>query len=39
MDGTDRTKYSASASLLGYIYQCRLALLETLKRLKSEVVG
>lgn len=36
MGATDRTQYSASASLLGYIYQCRLALLETLKRLKSD---
>ncbi len=36
MEATDRTQYSASASLLGYIYQCRLALLETLKRLKSD---
>ena len=24
----DRSQYSATASLLGYIYQCRLALLE-----------
>ena len=31
MEATDRTQYSASASLLGYIYQCRLSLLETLK--------
>lgn len=30
------SKYSAAASLLGYIYQCRLALLESLKRLKSD---
>lgn len=29
------SKYSASAPLLGYLYQCRLALLETLKRLKD----
>jgi hypothetical protein len=36
MEATDRTQYSASASLLGYIYQCRLALLETLKRLKND---
>ncbi len=36
MEATDRTQYSASASLLGYIYQCRLALLEALKRLKSD---
>ncbi len=36
MAGTDRTQYSASASLVGYIYQCRLALLETLKRLKND---
>lgn len=36
MEATDRTRYSASASLLGYIYQCRLALLEALKRLKSD---
>ena len=32
----DRSQYSAAASLLGYIYQCRLALLESLKRLKSD---
>lgn len=32
----DRTPYSAAASLCGYLYQCRLALLETLKRLKSD---
>ncbi len=31
----ETSKYSAAASLLGYIYQCRLALLESLKRLKS----
>lgn len=30
-----KTKYSASDSLVGYLYQCRLALLETLKRLKT----
>lgn len=30
------SKYFASASLLGYIYQCRLALWEMLKRLKSD---
>ena len=36
MKATDRTQYSASASLVGYIYQCRLALLETLKRLKND---
>jgi hypothetical protein len=29
------SKYSATASLVGYLYQCRLALLETLKRLKT----
>jgi hypothetical protein len=29
----DISKYSASSSLIGYIYQCRLALLEALKRL------
>jgi len=34
-DMQDRSQYSAAASLLGYIYQCRLALLESLKRLKS----
>ena len=28
------SKFSARPSLLGYIYQCRIALLETLKRLK-----
>lgn len=32
----DRSQYSAAASLLGYIYQCRIALLESLKRLKSD---
>jgi hypothetical protein len=32
----EASKYSASASLLGYLYQCRLALIETLKRLKSD---
>ncbi len=32
----DRSQYSAAASLLGYIYQCRLALLESIKRLKSD---
>ena len=32
----DRSQYSAAASLLGYIYQCRLALLESLKRLKPD---
>lgn len=32
----DRSQYSAAASLLGYIYQSRLALLESLKRLKSD---
>lgn len=31
----DRSKYSAAAPLIGYLYQCRLALLETLKRLKN----
>ncbi len=36
MESTDRTRYSASAPLLGYIYQCRLALLESLKRLRSD---
>lgn len=35
MKATDKTQYSASAPLLGYFYQCRLALLETLKRLKN----
>lgn len=30
-----KSKYSASAPLTGYLYQCRLALLETLKRLKT----
>jgi hypothetical protein len=29
------SKYSAAAPLTGYFYQCRLALLETLKRLKN----
>jgi hypothetical protein len=32
---TTHSKYSATASLVGYLYQCRLALLETLKRLKT----
>ncbi|KAF5419077.1 MAG: hypothetical protein C5S44_11945 [Candidatus Methanocomedens sp.] len=31
----DRSKFSAAASLTGYLYQCRIALLETLKRLKN----
>ncbi|MGE4442399.1 MAG: ABC-three component system protein [Desulfomicrobium sp.] len=31
-----RSQYSAAGSLLGYIYQCRLALFESLKRLKSD---
>jgi len=31
----ETTKYSASASMTGYLYQCRLALLESLKRLKT----
>jgi len=31
----DRSKYSAAAPLTGYLYQCRLALLESLKRLKN----
>jgi hypothetical protein len=31
----NRSKYSAASSLHGYLYQCRLALLETLKRLKT----
>ena len=31
----NRSKYSAASSLQGYLYQCRLALLETLKRLKT----
>lgn len=30
------SKYSAAAPMLGYFYQCRLALLEFLKRLKSD---
>ncbi len=30
-----KTKYSASDSLVGYLYQCRLALLETFRRLKT----
>ncbi|UJS18771.1 MAG: hypothetical protein L3J17_06875 [Candidatus Jettenia sp.] len=32
----NNSKYSAAESLIGYIYQCRLALLESLKRLKSD---
>ena len=36
MESTDRTRYSAPEPLLGYIYQCRLALLESLKRLRSD---
>ncbi len=32
----ERYQYSAAESLLGYIYQCRLALLGSLKRLKSD---
>ena len=35
MINNGKTKYSASDSLVGYLYQCRLALLETLKRLKT----
>jgi hypothetical protein len=35
MANYNRTNYSASDSLLGYLYQCRLALLESLKRLKT----
>lgn len=31
-----RSQYSAAPSLLGYFYQCRLALLEFLKRLRSD---
>ena len=31
-----KSKYSAAAPMLGYFYQCRLALLEFLKRLKSD---
>ena len=29
------SKYSAAPSLIGYLYQCRLALLESLRRLKT----
>ncbi len=29
------SKYSAGPSLIGYLYQCRLALLETLRRLRT----
>lgn len=29
------SKYAAGASLIGYLYQCRLALLETLRRLRT----
>ncbi len=35
MKAHGKSKYSAASSLLGYLYQCRLALLETLKRLKT----
>lgn len=33
---TNRSKFSAAASMQGYIFQCRFALLETLKRLKAD---
>lgn len=32
-----KNNFSASASLMGYLYQCRLALLESLRRLKKNV--
>jgi hypothetical protein len=32
----ETSKYSAAASLIGYLYQCRLALLESLSRLRSD---
>jgi len=35
MEAHGKSKYSATSSLLGYLYQCRLALLETFKRLKT----
>jgi hypothetical protein len=35
MINSGKTKYSAADSLVGYLYQCRLALLEALKRLKT----
>jgi hypothetical protein len=35
MINNGKTKYSAADSLVGYLYQCRLALLEALKRLKT----
>ncbi len=35
MEAHGKSKYSAAASLLGYLYQCRFALWETLKRLKT----
>ncbi len=35
-DVPTRSEYSASASLVGYLFQCRFALLEMLKRLKND---
>jgi len=34
---SQRSTYSASASLSGYLYQCRYALLEALRRIKRQV--
>lgn len=34
---SQRSMYSASASLSGYLYQCRYALLEALRRIKRQV--
>ena len=31
-----QSKHSAAPSLLGYLYQCRIALLKTLRRLKAD---
>ncbi len=35
MNKTNKSKHSAQASLIGYLYQCRLALFEALKRTKT----
>ena len=36
MEDKNKSKYSAQGPLQGYIYQCRLALLEALKRLRAD---
>ena len=35
MEKTNETRFSASGSMLGYLYQCRLALLTALERIKA----